>query len=68
MDVYVDREGLIYITDQIPRLTVLRDDGTIVGRTRPAFVGPHGMAGDHMGNLYFVETRVPEITKLAPVS
>ena len=31
MDIYVDADGLIYVTDQIPRLSVLATDGRLVG-------------------------------------
>lgn len=67
MDIHVDGEGLIYVSDQIPRVTVLRDDGSVVGRCRPVLMGGHGMTGDTAGNLYFCETRWPDLTKLVPL-
>ncbi len=68
MDIYVDGEGLIYVSDQVPRLTVLNDDGAIIGSCKPVTVMPHGVRGDSDGNLYFTETRTTAITKLVPMS
>lgn len=67
MDIWVDRQGIIYVSDQIPRLVALRADGSVVGRCRAALIGGHGMRGDRAGNIYTVETRVPEITKMRPI-
>jgi DNA-binding beta-propeller fold protein YncE len=68
MDIYVDRGGLIYVTDQRPRVTALNDRGEIVGSCKPALAVPHGITGDRDGNIFIIETReIREITKLAPV-
>ena len=67
MDVYVDRD-LVYVSDQIPRITALRHDGTVVGACKPVSVLPHGVRGNRDGNLYFVESRTSTITKIVPVS
>jgi DNA-binding beta-propeller fold protein YncE len=68
MDIYVDRGGLIYVSDQRPRVTALNDRGEIVGSCKPAVAVPHGITGDRDGNIFIIETReIREITKLAPV-
>ena len=65
MDIYVDADGMIYVTDQIPRLSQLAPDGTLVGRCRPALYLPHGVYGDSRGNLYLAEaTPSDRVTKL----
>ena len=55
MDIYVDADGLIYVTDQIPRLSLLAPDGRLVGRCRPVLYGAHGVWGDSRSNLYLAE-------------
>jgi DNA-binding beta-propeller fold protein YncE len=68
MDIYVDSDQLIFITDQIPRLSVLAADGRLVGRCRPVLYGAHGVWGDSRGNLYLAEASpMNRITKLAPL-
>ena len=64
MAVYEDAEGFIYVTDQIPRLSMFAPDGELVGRCRPVFNGAHGIGGDADGNLYMTEMSPPGITKL----
>ena len=68
MDLYVDREGLIHVVDQIPRLTVLTDDGTIVGRCMAVPKEGHGISGDGDGNLFLVDTVYDEMIKLARIA
>jgi sugar lactone lactonase YvrE len=68
MDVLVDSEGMILVTDQIPRLSMFAPDGKLVGRCRPCLYGGHGMAVDSTGNLYFTEVRVNRLTRLRRLS
>ena len=67
MDIHVDRDGLVYVVDQIPRLTALTDDGTIIGRCMAVPKEGHGISGDLEGNLYIAETVYDYIVKLAPI-
>ncbi|MEZ4522078.1 MAG: peptidyl-alpha-hydroxyglycine alpha-amidating lyase family protein [Thermomicrobiales bacterium] len=65
MDIYADAEGLIYVTDQVPRLSQLDSDGILIGRCRPVLNGAHGVWGDSRGNLYLAESAPQNrITKL----
>ena len=64
MDIYVDAAGAVYVTDQIPRLTVYSPDGRLLARGRPVAVGAHGVWGDSRGNLYLAEVGVNQVTKL----
>ena len=56
MDIYADPAGHVFVTDQIPRLSMLSSDGTLIGRCRPVRFGAHGVGGDTAGNLYLAET------------
>jgi len=51
MDIFMDTQGKFYVTDQIPRLSVLDADGKLLSRGKTA-VNPHGIWGDSKGNLY----------------
>ena len=66
MDIYVDAGERIHVTDQVPRVTALSADGTILGSCKPAPVMPHGVSGAADGTLYFVETHTTAITRFAP--
>jgi peptidylglycine monooxygenase len=56
MDIFGDSEGNIYVTDQIPRVSLLSSEGMLIGRCRPVRFGAHGIGGDASGNLYLAET------------
>lgn len=64
MDVYADFEGRIYVSDQIPRLSLLDSDGNLMGCCRPVLNGGHGVRGDSAGNIYLAEMNPNRITKL----
>ena len=49
MDIYVDGSDRIYVTDQVPRLTVMTLEGDIIAR---GLHRGHGIWGDSAGNLY----------------
>ena len=69
MDIYGDGTGAIYVTDQIPRLSMLTPDGDLVGRCRPVLYGAHGIWGDAAGRLYLAElTPLDRITRLVPLA
>jgi peptidylglycine monooxygenase len=66
MDLYVDPDGTIYVTDQIPRLSTLTPDGALRGRCRPVLYGAHGICGDRDGNLFLAEAApMDRVTKLS---
>jgi len=64
MDIYVDRTGTVYVTDQIPRITMYSPEGQMLARGRPVTMGAHGVWGDSRGNLYLAEVAVNQVTKL----
>ncbi len=51
MDICTDAQGVFYVTDQIPRLTLLSAEGEMVTRGRTPFNG-HGMWIDSVGSIY----------------
>lgn len=65
MDVFANAAG-IYVTDQVPRVTLLSPQGAIIGRCRPVLNGAHGIWGDAMGRLYLAELSPTRITRLVP--
>jgi peptidylglycine monooxygenase len=68
MDIYVDPAGMIYVTDQIPRLSLFSPDGELVGRCRPVLSQAHGIAGDSHGNIYLSEmSPTSRVTRLTPL-
>jgi len=64
MKIYVDDRDLVFVTDQIPRISVLDPSGELVGRCRGAINGAHGLWGDRAGNLYLAELPPEQVTKL----
>lgn len=68
MDIYVDGDGMVLVTDQIPRLSMHAPDGTLAGRCRPVAYGAHGIWGDARGNIYLAEANpMNRITRLTPL-
>ena len=64
MQIWIDDRGLVFVTDQIPRISLLSPDGKLIGRCRGAINGAHGLSGDAEGNLYLAELPPQYITKL----
>lgn len=64
MQIWVDDRDMVFVTDQIPRISLLSPDGKLVGRCRGAINGAHGISGDAEGNLYLCELPPQEVTKL----
>jgi peptidylglycine monooxygenase len=65
MDIWVDRAGMVYVTDQIPRLSLFTTDGQLAGRCRPVLYGAHGIWGDAQGNLFLAEASpMDRVTRL----
>lgn len=67
MDVHVDQDGLVHVTDQIPRLSLLSPEGTLIGRCRPVLNGAHGMDSTPDGTLYLAELNPNRVTRLRPL-
>ncbi len=66
MELCVDGDGLVYVSDQTPRLSLFSPAGQLVGRCRaplPSGVA-HGMALDRAGNIYLAGPRATAIVRL----
>lgn len=65
MDLFVSG-GLVYVSDQMPRLSMLGLDGELLGRCRPVPYMPHGICGHSMGTIYVAESApTDQLTRLA---
>ncbi len=64
MDIFVDADCGIFVTDQVPRIHLFAPDGAVLGRCRGAINGAHGIAGDAAGNLYLAELPPARVTRL----
>ena len=64
MKIYVDDRNCVFVTDQIPRISMLDPTGELVGRCRGAINGAHGLWGDRAGNLYLAELPPEQVTRL----
>lgn len=68
MDLYEDERGMVFVTDHIPRLSMMSPEGALLGRCRPTFNLPHGIAGNADGDLFVAEMNPPSIVKLARIT
>lgn len=66
MDVVGDEHGILYVTDQVPRLSMVAPDGTLLGRCRPVLNGAHGMWCDPAGGFVLAEGNPSRLTRLVP--
>ena len=64
MKIFVDDRGYVFVTDQIPRISLMDPSGELVGRCRGAINGAHGLWGDRAGNLYLAELPPEQVTRL----
>lgn len=67
MDICEDEHGFIYVTDQVPRMSQLEPSGKLVGRCRPVWNVPHGIACSCDGTFYVIEMNPSSLTRLVPV-
>lgn len=64
-NVWADQDDKLYVTDQVPSLTVLEGNGAFIGRCRPVLFGAHGICGDyHRRRIYLAETNPSRVTCL----
>ena len=67
MGIYVDERGLVFVSDQIPHLSLFTPDGALIGRSRAVWNGAHCIAGNAAGDLYLAEMEPHRITRLARI-
>lgn len=64
MDIFEDDRGMVFVSDQIPRLSMLTPDGRLVGRCRPVLNIGHGIWGNARGDLFLAEMNPMRVTKM----
>jgi len=66
--IWGDNAGHLYVTDSIPSLTLMTENGRRLGRCRPVLNGAHGISGDtNSGVLYLAEGNPSRVTRLVPM-
>lgn len=68
MDIYGDERGMIFVTDQVPRVSMLSSDGTLTGRCRGVWNAAHGISGNAAGDLFLAEVQPSRVTKLSLIA
>ena len=64
MGVHIDANQVVYVTDQIPRLSIFSLDGELLIRGR-TFEGAHQVYTDSEGSIYGVDTANQRVQKFA---
>lgn len=59
--------GDVFVTDEVPSLHRLSQDGSRLGRARPMLYGAHGIFGSPDGTLYLAEANPSRISRLTPL-
>lgn len=67
MSVHGAPGGGLYVTDQVPQLSLLGPEGAILGRCRPVLNGAHGMWCGPDACIYLSEQNPARLTRLVPV-
>ena len=66
MGVHIDAEQRVYVTDQVPRISILTLDGELLARGR-TFEYAHQVYTDSQGNIYGADTSNQRVQKLVRV-
>ena len=64
MGVHIDANQVVYVTDQIPRISICTLDGELRARGR-TFEGAHQVYTDSQGSIYGIDTANQRVQKLA---
>jgi len=67
MDIWGDAKGQLYVTDQVPRLSLLAADGALIGRGRAVLNGAHGICQAPDGSILLAEMNPRRLSRLVPV-
>ena len=67
MGVHIDNNEMVYVTDQVPRLSILTLDGELVARGR-TFENGHNVYTNSKGDLYAVDTANQRLQRFTKVS
>ncbi|MDE2778254.1 MAG: peptidyl-alpha-hydroxyglycine alpha-amidating lyase family protein [Chloroflexota bacterium] len=64
MGVHIDASQMVYVSDQIPRISIYTLEGTLVSRGR-TFENAHQVYTDSQGSIYGIDTANQRVQKLA---
>ena len=64
MGVHIDANQVVYVTDQVPRISMYSLDGELLARGR-TFEGAHQVYTDSQGNIYGIDTANQRLQVLA---
>ena len=64
MGVHIDASQVVYVSDQIPRISILTLDGELLARGR-TFENAHQVYTDSQGSIYGIDTANQRVQKLA---
>ncbi len=64
MGVHIDANQVVYVTDQVPRISILTLDGELLARGR-TFENAHQVYTDSQGSIYGIDTANQRVQKLA---
>lgn len=67
MGIHIDADQTVYVTDQVPRLSILNLDGKLLARGR-TFENGHNVYSDSRGDLYAVDTANQRVQKFVKIS
>lgn len=68
MDIWGDAQGNLFVTDQVPRLSLLAPDGALIGRGRAVLNGAHGLCQAPDGTILLAEMNPRRLSRLVPVA
>ena len=66
MGVHIDADQVVYVTDQIPRISLYTLDGELLARGR-TFEGMHQVYTDSQGSIYGIDTANERVQKFVKV-
>ena len=64
MGIHIDANQVVYVSDQIPRISILTLDGELLARGR-TFENAHQVYTDSRGSIYGIDTANQRVQKLA---
>lgn len=65
--IWGDAGGDVFVSDQVPSLHRISQNGTRLGRARPVLNGAHGIFGSPDGTIYLAEANPSRISRLTPL-
>ncbi|ABG31999.1 peptidase [Roseobacter denitrificans] len=65
--IWGDDAGDIFVSDQVPSLHRISQNGTRLGRARPVLNGAHGIFGSPDGTIYLAEANPSRVSRLTPL-